>query len=312
MKKTIVKILVAVMAATMVIGAAAGCGSTSGSGSSDVSTESKTESSVLIDVDDSQQSSKTETLLGKTDTDKIESLWIGKDPTGQYEGYFFMVNDGSKNGSVSLFIANDFGDGVRNGGYVEGVVEEMTETKNEDGTTTKTMKITDKNQGEIHITAVYNAEGNSIEMSFEEEKNTLTLSKVDDRNTIGKKVEYVLTLVNTVGSISNDMSDAATLDCAFKDYYAGVVSGVIYEGSGVVTCDKLPAKDASAAERKELALKLTLKGALQYSGIESLSDKLSSMSAASDGNVFAQSEGRGDAAVVSLSENMTMAELGYK
>lgn len=87
-------------------------------------------------------------------------------------------------------------------------------------------------------------------------------------------IPAVIGIINSAQA-SQRKSDAASIDTACNDFYAGVVSGIINEGNkGSKLKDaKLPAATDGATARKTAALALKAADALKYSGLDSLLGK---------------------------------------
>ena len=86
-------------------------------------------------------------------------------------------------------------------------------------------------------------------------------------------IPAVIGIINSAQA-SQRKSDAASIDTACNDFYAGVVSGVINNSNkGSKVTANLPAATASASDRKTGALALTAADAIKYSGLDSLLGK---------------------------------------
>ena len=85
-------------------------------------------------------------------------------------------------------------------------------------------------------------------------------------------IPAVIGIINSAQA-SQRKSDAASIDTACNDFYAGVVSGVINEKNKGKLDTTLPAADAAASTRKTSAQALTAADAIKYSGLEALLGK---------------------------------------
>lgn len=88
-------------------------------------------------------------------------------------------------------------------------------------------------------------------------------------------IPAVIGIINSAQA-SQRKSDAASIDTACNDFYAGIVSGVINEGNkptGKTFSAAFPAATDSASARKSTALTLTAADAIKYSGLEALLGK---------------------------------------
>ena len=85
-------------------------------------------------------------------------------------------------------------------------------------------------------------------------------------------------------AISQLEADAATVSSACKDYYAGVVSGVITSSDG--KADGAAAPGASTSTRKTAASECTIGNALKYAGLDQYVPKLKNFSVSNDGSIF--------------------------
>ena len=90
-------------------------------------------------------------------------------------------------------------------------------------------------------------------------------------------IPAVIGIINSAQA-SQRKSDAASIDTACNDFYAGIVSGVINEGNkptGKTFSAAFPAATDSASARKSTALTLTAADAITYSGLDTLLNKAS-------------------------------------
>lgn len=88
-------------------------------------------------------------------------------------------------------------------------------------------------------------------------------------------IPAVIGIINSAQS-SQRKSDAASIDTACNDFYAGVVSGVINDGNkptGKTFSGNFPKATANATDRKTGAQALKAADALTYSGLDSLIGK---------------------------------------
>ena len=119
-------------------------------------------------------------------------------------------------------------------------------------------------------------------------------------------------------SQENKKTDAATIDAACKDYYAEIVAGLINDAApGKVTTAtemaNLPKARDGIRARKTAALKCTIQGAMEYAGVEYLSNKLGDMTYDSEGTIFAKDDKSRTPKynAVALSPTTTFSDLGY-
>lgn len=80
-------------------------------------------------------------------------------------------------------------------------------------------------------------------------------------------IPAVIGIINSANT-SSAQSDASTLDAACKNFYAGVVSGTINEGTKGSVTDTLPASTAATSTKKSAAKNLAVKSAIEYNGIK--------------------------------------------
>ena len=86
-------------------------------------------------------------------------------------------------------------------------------------------------------------------------------------------IPAVIGIINSAQA-SQRKSDAASIDTACNDFYAGVVSGVINEqNKGSKVTATLPNATDGATARKTGALALTAADAIKYNGLDSLLGK---------------------------------------
>ncbi len=308
MKKTVkmnvmTKILVAVMAAAMMIGTAAGCQGNQAAKTDDASVSSAvSETSVVSDKESqpsvvaslSNDSSASKYIDLKTvSADKFELILTGKDnDKGEYEELFVLVNDGSANGYAAIYV-NKEADGKKvSDGVLQGSVTEKKDTDNEDGTKSIAFTVRDERGMSSEMVLTGKADSEDFTMTFKDVPYVMQLKKVETdkgMELIDKQLE-ILAENNPTANAYLD-SDAATIDCSCKVYYAGILSGTL-DASGVanVKTDTLPAADATEEERKAAADKCTIQGALEYAGLENarLQDKLSEMAADADGTIYSK------------------------
>lgn len=79
-------------------------------------------------------------------------------------------------------------------------------------------------------------------------------------------IPAVIGIINSANTSSAE-SDAATIDSACKNFYAGVVSGTITEDTKGNVQATLPDADAATSAKKSAAKALTVQSALEYNGI---------------------------------------------
>ncbi len=133
--------------------------------------------------------------------------------------------------------------------------------------------------------APFKAEKNFFQMTAEE------FEKLTGQSSIMRNAE-----------ISAKQSNAATLDAACKKLYAGTAAGSINSGSpslelGNLDPSKLPAPDATAAQRREAAKALTIQDAIDYDGLTS---------AFADESPFDYGYSDADGTIIYLDEDMDM------
>lgn len=104
-------------------------------------------------------------------------------------------------------------------------------------------------------------------------------------------IPAVVGIVNSA-NVSSYNSDAAMIETSCKDFYAGVVSGTINEQNKGSVSATLPSASASSKVRKEAANDLTVKDALEYSGLLGQFDenKLESFKYDNYGNILFNGE----------------------
>ena len=86
-------------------------------------------------------------------------------------------------------------------------------------------------------------------------------------------IPAVVNIINSANT-SSAQTNAASIDQACKDYYAGIISGTVNKGNTSNTDNGiLPEKSAAATLKKSSAKVATIGGALEWNGI---SDKFSS------------------------------------
>ena len=130
-------------------------------------------------------------------------------------------------------------------------------------------------------------------------------------------IPAVIGIINSANE-SQSKTDAATIDAACKDYFAELVAGTINDAApGKVTTAtekaNLPKATDSFRARKTAALKCTIQGAMEYAGVEYLSNKLGDMTYDSEGTIFAKVDKSrtAKANAVALSATTKFSDLGY-
>lgn len=106
-------------------------------------------------------------------------------------------------------------------------------------------------------------------------------------------------------------SDAAMVESACKTYYSGIVAGTITSDSEYVNDTvQLPSKGASVSERKAAAENATIGGALNYMGIDNISDSsLQYFKVTLDGVIIASNPNGQVVKQITLSKSTTLGEL---
>ena len=84
--------------------------------------------------------------------------------------------------------------------------------------------------------------------------------------------------------ISQLEADAAQIDAACNDYYAGVTAGTITSSDSKAQGAAAPG--STVAKRKAAAKSCTIGNALKYAGMESMIPKLNNYSISPDGTIF--------------------------
>lgn len=123
----------------------------------------------------------------------------------------------------------------------------------------------------------------------------------DVENAVSNTISNVTSKLenNVVTSTWNEVNkvetkaDAATLNKAIKDFYAGVVSGTVNEDSaGYLVTAALPASNASVSEKKNAAKELTVFSAVEWQGMQNrFTDEYLSNFMYGNGNVVLKSDG---------------------
>ncbi len=126
---------------------------------------------------------------------------------------------------------------------------------------------------------------------------------------------------------SQAKSDASSVNTACKNLYAEVVSGTINKSNpGSITTkgkadasEDLPAANAAASTRKDVALNLSVQQALEYAGLTALANKVGDFryDPSGDGTIYAdvdQSKGtaKDTNGWATLATGTTMTSLNYK
>ena len=177
-------------------------------------------------------------------------------------------------------------------GVLQGSVTEKKDTDNEDGTKSIAFTVRDERGMSSEMVLTGKADSEDFTMTFKDVPYVMQLKKVETdkgMELIDKQLE-ILAENNPTANAYLD-SDAATIDCSCKVYYAGILSGTLdASGAANVKTDTLPAADATEEERKAAADKCTIQGALEYAGLENarLQDKLSEMAADADGTIYSK------------------------
>ena len=124
-------------------------------------------------------------------------------------------------------------------------------------------------------------------------------------------IPAVIGIINSAQA-SQRKSDAASIDTACNDFYAGVVSGVINESNKGKLTTTLPAADASASTRKDGALKLTAADAIKYSGLDTLLNKASDFGW-KNGHIYSLDDDANKTGLTACSANFadTFTKMGF-
>jgi len=123
-------------------------------------------------------------------------------------------------------------------------------------------------------------------------------------------IPAVIGIINSAQA-SQRKSDAASIDTACNDFYAGVVSGVINEQNkgGKVTAT-LPNATDGATARKTGALALTAADAIKYSGLDSLIGKGTDFGYA-DGHVYSTDDSAHTVTAFDANFTATFTTMGF-
>ena len=126
---------------------------------------------------------------------------------------------------------------------------------------------------------------------------------------------------------SQAKSDASSVNTACKNLYAEVVSGTINKSNpGSITTkgkadasEDLPAANAAASTRKDVALNLSVQQALEYAGLTNLANKVGDFcykTDKTDTTIYAKVDkskpGDSDKDYTELTTTTIMSQLGYK
>ena len=303
MKKTVTKIIMAVMAATMLVCAATGCG-----GKKDEASSSAPQSSAAVSTEASVATTGTNngsaTLAnGELSKDMIEYAYYSCDEQGVNAG-FIKLDDHSEFGFGGFAAVGSEGAEF----YADGKITNYTSKKNADGSTTASFTLVSENPIDgtqtcpVEITDY--ADGKAVVIAG---GKSYSMTKTADKKEIEEGMNEVAARINSgYGVACQEQTDAATVDCACKDYFASIVVGTIDEEyANYVKADKLPANSASEEERRAAAGKCTIKGALEYMGIADVDFDFSKFAADEYGTISA----KGGAYTKEINENTTFAEI---
>ena len=108
------------------------------------------------------------------------------------------------------------------------------------------------------------------------------------------------------GSVISE-ADAAQINNACKEYYAGVTNGMI--NSSDKYAPNAPAKGSSAQQRRSAANKATVHDALVYAGLQSYENKLSKLGVDLDGTIIDKTNVNFKLKLSSISKNTTLSEI---
>ncbi len=134
-------------------------------------------------------------------------------------------------------------------------------------------------------------------------------------------IPAVIGIINSANE-SQAKTDAASLSAACKNYYAEIIAGTINQDNTGGSKDSLPAKNASAATKKNAAYSCTVRGAMQYYGLTDLEPKVADfVGDPKTGTIYAKVDGNKSAnATVGITVNKdaesntgstTLGSLGY-
>lgn len=323
MKKTIVKVLTAALVLTTLVCSAAGCGKSNTAGGT---SETSVTSEVSAQASEEKQSSQIEIVESKTDVeirnidlktitqDKIKAAYTGDDTTGQYTGLVLMLDDGKEGDLCVMYIVAKADGNPTAAGVMNGTVTESSDKDEADGPKTKVFTVVEPTGMRDTMTQTTSADGKEISMSFAGGPYVLKLTAIDSAEAFAKyqETDKIFESFAAGADRTTEETDAATMDAACKNYYAGIVSGTINaENNEYVKSDTLPAASATIAERKEAALKCTVKGAMECYGLDNANFDLSGLRADEVGTIFYKEDNTRIAAVETITENTTFEELGY-
>lgn len=124
-------------------------------------------------------------------------------------------------------------------------------------------------------------------------------------------IPAVIGIINSAQA-SQRKSDAASIDTACNDFYAGVVSGVINEKNKGKLTTTLPAADAAASTRKTSAQALTAADAIKYSGLDTLLNKASDFGW-KNGHIYSIDDAANNTGLTPCSDNFAdkFSEMGF-
>ena len=145
--------------------------------------------------------------------------------------------------------------------------------------------------GKLHLKLDISSEAKINEIKAD--KNFLLLSKEEFEQFMTSFQNAIPQYSGTGGVIdgansSSLKADAAMIDFACKELYAGVTSGTINSSSsyiGGLDASLLPASNASAEERRKAAMNLTIYDAIQYTGLTIDESELYQMAVDSNGSI---------------------------
>ena len=308
MKKTVTRILMAIMAATMLVCTATGCGGKkeeASASSAQSSVAASTEASVATTATTAATKSDSATVMNGDVTENIEYAYLRSDENGA-DACFLKLDDKSEFGIGGLVVLEG-GEPVI---LADGRITEYKSNKNGDGSTTASFILVSENvsEGEKKYSLEVTEYSNGA-VILKADGKSFAMTKTTDKNEIKKGMDEVAERVNaSFGAECGDKTDAATIDCACKDYYASIVSGMIDEEYAAnVKADKLPAANASEEERLAAAKGCTVKGALEYAGVADACFDFSIFGVDEYGTIGVKDEQYS----VQISENTTFAEI-YK
>ena len=152
----------------------------------------------------------------------------------------------------------------------------------------------------IKLNLIIVASSNPVDKEFKADKNILEMTTEEFQALAGSSSSSPLGSTITSANSASTAADAATINSACKTFYAGVASGTITSDDDPT----LPSKGASATQRKQAAIYATVGQALDYSGIDNLTDQLYLFGYDNTGNIYSKE----DSSYASAVENSYLSE----